>query len=72
MGWLLCIVSREIACIKEHLFATKNMWVRVMVSREKCFFKMCMMKGYHPYHHLSWMARDSLVWEGLKVMAQPG
>jgi hypothetical protein len=26
-----------IACIKEHLFATKKMWVRVMVSREKCF-----------------------------------
>jgi hypothetical protein len=43
MGWLLCIVSRVIAYIKEHLFATKKMWVRVMVSREKCFFEMCMM-----------------------------
>jgi hypothetical protein len=29
---------------------------------------MCMMKGYHPYHHLSGMIRDSLVWEGLKVI----
>jgi hypothetical protein len=27
---------------------------------------MCMMKGYHPYHQLSVMIRDSLVWEGLR------
>jgi hypothetical protein len=27
---------------------------------------MCMMKGYHPYHQLIGMIRDSMVWEGLR------
>jgi hypothetical protein len=66
MGWFLCIVSRAIACIKEYLLLLK-MWVRVLVSKKKRnVFKMCMMKGYHPYHQLSGMIRDSLVWEGLR------
>jgi hypothetical protein len=30
------------------------------------FSKKCMMKGIHPYHQLSGMIRDSLVWEGLR------
>jgi hypothetical protein len=65
MGWFLCIVNRAIACIKEYLLLQK-MWVSVMILRGEMFFKMCMMKGYHPYHQLSGMIRDSLVWEGLR------
>jgi hypothetical protein len=71
MGWFLCIVSRVIACIKEYLFASKNVGYGNGFKREM-FFKMCMMKGYHPYHHLSGMIRDSLVSEGPDVMAQSG
>jgi hypothetical protein len=37
MGWLLCIVSRVIACIKEYLFATKK-WDMVMVFKREMFF----------------------------------
>jgi hypothetical protein len=41
MGWVLCIVSRVIACIKEYLLGTK-IWVEEMVFwKEKCFQKAC-------------------------------
>jgi hypothetical protein len=49
------------ACIKEYLLSTK-MWVEAMVFlKREMFSKKCMMKGIHPYHHLSGMVRDSLV-----------
>jgi hypothetical protein len=61
MGWVLCIMSRVIACIKEYLLGIK-MWVGAMVfQKERNVFKKCMMKGIHPYLQLSGMIRDSLV-----------
>jgi hypothetical protein len=62
MGWVLCIVSRVTACVKEYLLGTK-MWVEAIVvfPKREMFSMMCMMKGIHPYHQLSGMTRDSLV-----------
>jgi hypothetical protein len=40
--------------------------------QKKMFFKMGIDEGLSPLSPLSGMIRDSLVWEGLKVMAQPG
>jgi hypothetical protein len=43
------------------------------VFNGKMLFKMCMMKGYHPYHLLRGMIRDFPgLGKGLKVLAQPG
>jgi hypothetical protein len=37
MGWVLCIVSRVIACITEYLLSTK-MWVEAMVFLKREMF----------------------------------
>jgi hypothetical protein len=47
MGWVLCIVSRVIACIKEYLLGTK-MWVDAMVFVKKKCFQRVYDEGYSP------------------------
>jgi hypothetical protein len=64
--------SSDSLALKNTLLLQKRVGYGNDFKREIFFFKMCMMKGYHPYHHLSGMLRDSLVWEDPKVMAQPG
>jgi hypothetical protein len=57
MGWVLCIVSRVIAWIKEYLLGTK-MWVEAMVfkKKEKCFQKVY-DEGYSPLSPTEWDAQ---------------
>jgi hypothetical protein len=45
------------------IFVTNDL-IKGVSFQKKMFFKMGMMKGCHPYHPLSGMIRDSLVWEG--------
>jgi hypothetical protein len=53
MGWVLCIVSRVIAYIKEYLLGTK-MWVGALVFlKEKCFQKVY-DEGYSPLSPTEW------------------
>jgi hypothetical protein len=43
-----------------NIFVTNDL--RKSVSfQKKMLFKMCMMKGFHPYHLVSGIIRDSLV-----------
>jgi hypothetical protein len=66
MGWVLCIVSRVMACIKEYLFGTKHVGWGNGFSKGKCFQKGY-DEGYSPLSPTEWDDQGlSSLGEGLR------
>ena len=60
------MILRQVIMATQPLTAILDIFVtndlRKGVSfQKKMLFKMCMMKGFHPYHLVSGIIRDSLV-----------
>ena len=56
------IMATQAACRNQSLIYLLQMIGEKGVSfQKKMLFKMCMMKGFHPYHLVSGIIRDSLV-----------
>ena len=54
------MATQPLAAINLDIFVTNDLRKGVSFQK-KMLFKMCMMKGFHPYHLVSGMIRDSLV-----------